>query len=113
MTQEQKRQLREAIEKRITENEQAILDLKEANKPMVLNGSIGRISRMDYINNKAVNESELHKVWRVRAMWARDEPQLTCAVAGQYAGYPLAWQVTVQVDLSPSLFNTSVLMKDF
>lgn len=61
MTPEQKKQFKEAIEKKIAENQQAIIDLKEATKPMGLDNSIGRISRMDYINNKAINEAELHK----------------------------------------------------
>lgn len=61
MTADQKQQLKQAIEKKIVESQQAIFDLKEATKPMGLDSSIGRISRMDYINNKAVNEAELHK----------------------------------------------------
>jgi DnaK suppressor protein len=61
MTPEQKQQLRSAIEKKIVEIEQAIKDLKEASRPMGLDSSIGRISRMDYINNKAISEAELSK----------------------------------------------------
>lgn len=61
MTSEQKEQLKEAIEKKIAENRQSILDLREATKPMGLDSAIGRVSRMDYINNKSINEAELQK----------------------------------------------------
>lgn len=79
MTQEQKRQLREAIEKKITENEQAIRDLKEATKPMGLDSSIGRVIRIEYNNNRAVGESELRKVWQVSTMGS-SEFQNTCGI---------------------------------
>lgn len=61
MTSEQKQQLKEAIEKKIAENRQSILDLREATKPMGLDSAIGRVSRMDYINNKSISEAELQK----------------------------------------------------
>ncbi|MDZ7650927.1 MAG: TraR/DksA C4-type zinc finger protein [Cytophagales bacterium] len=61
MSPEQKEMLKVAIEKKIEESEQSVKDLREATKPMGLDSSIGRISRMDYINNKAVNEAELQK----------------------------------------------------
>lgn len=38
-----------------------IEDLKEMTKPVVPDSSIGRISRMDAINNKSVNEASLRK----------------------------------------------------
>lgn len=61
MTSEQKEQLKAAIEKKIAENRQSILDLREATKPMGLDSAIGRVSRMDYINNKSISEAELQK----------------------------------------------------
>lgn len=61
MTDLQKAQLKKAIEEKMIENERAIQDLREATKPMGLDSAIGRISRMDYINNKAISEAELVK----------------------------------------------------
>ena len=61
MTEEQKQELKAAIEKKIVENQKAVEDLREATKPMGLDSAIGRVSRMDYINNKAINEAELQK----------------------------------------------------
>ncbi|MGK7392510.1 MAG: TraR/DksA family transcriptional regulator [Candidatus Cyclobacteriaceae bacterium M2_1C_046] len=61
MTDKEKIQLREAMEKKKDELIQVIIDLKEETKPMGLDNSIGRVSRMDYINNKSVNEAGLRK----------------------------------------------------
>lgn len=61
MTPREKLQLRQAIEEKITESRKAVIDLREATKPMGLDSAIGRVSRMDYINNKAISEAELVK----------------------------------------------------
>lgn len=61
MTNDQKDALKAAIERRLIEIQNAIVDLKEATKPMGLDSAIGRVSRMDYINNKSVSEAELTK----------------------------------------------------
>lgn len=44
MTDEQKKNLREAIEKKIAQSQQTVIDLKEATKPMGLDSSIGRFA---------------------------------------------------------------------
>jgi hypothetical protein len=51
MTEEEKAKLKDAMEKKKVELTQLVKDLKEATKPMGLDNSIGRVSRMDYINN--------------------------------------------------------------
>ena len=61
MTPREKLQLRQAIEEKITESRKAIVDLREATKPVGLDSAIGRVSRIDYINNKAISEAELLK----------------------------------------------------
>jgi DnaK suppressor protein len=61
MTQEEKIQLKQAIQEKIEENNQKLVDLREATKPMGLESAIGRVSRMDYINNKAIAEGEIQK----------------------------------------------------
>lgn len=35
--------------------------MKEAIKPQGFDNSVGRLSRMDYINNKAISESQIQK----------------------------------------------------
>lgn len=61
MTDTEKEQLKQAMEKKQEELIILIADLKEATKPMGLDNSVGRVSRMDYINNKSVNEATLRK----------------------------------------------------
>ena len=45
----------------IEELELKVLDLKELTKPIAPENAIGRVSRMDAINNKAVNEMALRQ----------------------------------------------------
>lgn len=61
MTDTEKEQLKKAMEKKHEELITLIADLKEATKPMELDNSVGRVSRMDYINNRSVNEAGLRK----------------------------------------------------
>ncbi len=61
MTNQEKRDLKEIIRARILSTEQEILGLQELVKPIPLDASIGRISRMDAINNKTINESSLRE----------------------------------------------------
>lgn len=53
---------REIIISRIAELESEYESLKEATKPMGLDNAIGRVSRMDYINNKSINEAQIKKI---------------------------------------------------
>ncbi|GAA4268651.1 TraR/DksA family transcriptional regulator [Hyunsoonleella aestuarii] len=45
----------------IDKTEKAILEYKEITKPIAPDVSIGRVSRMDAINNKSVNEASLRQ----------------------------------------------------
>tara|TARA_R110000868_G_scaffold111119_1_gene300284 strand:- start:254 stop:577 length:324 start_codon:yes stop_codon:yes gene_type:complete len=45
----------------ISKTEKAILDYKELTKPIAPDVSIGRVSRMDAINNKSVTEASLRQ----------------------------------------------------
>lgn len=53
--------IREAILLEIAKTEEAIFHYKELTRPIAPENSIGRISRMDAINNKTVNEAALRK----------------------------------------------------
>jgi len=61
MTEQEKIQLKAEIEKRILKFEQQITELKEITKPIEPDCAIGRVSRMDAINNKSVNEAALRE----------------------------------------------------
>lgn len=65
----EKAELKKKIEEKIADTLVAIKDLQEATKPMGLDSAIGRVSRMDYINNKSISEGELKKAEvRLRAL---------------------------------------------
>ena len=59
MTAEQRSLLKERIIKTIEKTKKEIISLEEATKPISPENSIGRISRMDAINNKSVAEVAL------------------------------------------------------
>jgi DnaK suppressor protein len=59
MDQEEKEKLRAAIVQKKEELLPTIEGLKELTKPMGLDNAVGRLSRMDYINNKAISEAGL------------------------------------------------------
>lgn len=61
MTDTEKKKLINIITSRIEEAKEEIEELKELVKPIPLDASIGRISRMDAINNKTINESSLRE----------------------------------------------------
>jgi DnaK suppressor protein len=48
-----------AIEDKIKELEERMKSLIEFTKPMGLDNAVGRISRMDYINNKTIDEANI------------------------------------------------------
>lgn len=61
MTSEEKKKLKKIIDERIESTKEDIAELQELVKPIPLDASIGRISRMDAINNKTINESSLRE----------------------------------------------------
>ena len=56
-----KTQIKTTIETEILKTEKSIQDYKELTKPIAPNDAIGRVSRMDAINNKSVNEASLRQ----------------------------------------------------
>ncbi len=53
--------IHDIIEDEIDKTKASILNYKELTKPIAPENAIGRISRMDAINNKTVNEAALRK----------------------------------------------------
>ncbi len=59
MTQEEKEEFRKKLMDSIAETEANIEELKDQTKPIAPEDSLGRITRMDAINNKSVAEASL------------------------------------------------------
>jgi len=61
MNKTEKNKLKDKILKDINDLQINITQLKELTKPIAPENSIGRVSRMDAINNKSVNEAALRQ----------------------------------------------------
>lgn len=80
MTESEKMELKVAIERKIKMTESAIEDYKEVTRPVAPDVAIGRLSRMDAINNKSVMEAALReaqsKLKRLQGALGRlDDPE--------------------------------------
>jgi len=53
--------IKDKILEEIAKTERQIIDYKELSKPISPSDAIGRVSRMDAINNKSVNEASLRQ----------------------------------------------------
>lgn len=58
---EEKAEIKAAIEKKMADLKERIAEYKELTKPIAPDVAIGRVSRMDAINNKSVNEAALRQ----------------------------------------------------
>ena len=67
MTTGERQQLKAKIKIALQETNKKILHLEEATKPISPENSIGRISRMDAINNKSVAEAALRTAKKKRS----------------------------------------------
>lgn len=54
-------QIRQRIEEEILATKELVMKYRELSKPIAPENAIGRISRMDAINNRSVNEAALRK----------------------------------------------------
>ena len=54
-----KAEIRKTVEEEIEKTEQAITHYKDLTKPISPSDAIGRVSRMDAINNKSINDASL------------------------------------------------------
>ena len=63
MNKKERNKAKESIKKSIEETQKDISNLKELTKPISPENAIGRVSRMDAINNKSVNEAALRNAF--------------------------------------------------
>ena len=68
MNKEEQNKVKVSIKKSIEETQKDISKLKELTKPISPENAIGRVSRMDAINNKSVNEVALRNAINKLAM---------------------------------------------
>lgn len=61
MEKSQEEEMRVKILAKITQFEGEINTLREHSAPEALDSAIGRISRMDFINNRSINEAQIKK----------------------------------------------------
>jgi len=61
MTEAEKDKLAIEIKKRLVKLEEHIIELKEISKPIAPDCAIGRVSRMDAINNQSISQASLDK----------------------------------------------------
>ena len=61
MNKEDKQDIKKRLLEELKKTEELILDYKESTKPISPANAIGRVSRMDAINNKSVVEAALRK----------------------------------------------------
>lgn len=80
MTDKEKKELKKLIDDQIESIKEEIIELTELTKPISLDNSIGRLSRMDAINNKTINEkalrdkkSTLQKLERAQKRYEEDK----------------------------------------
>ena len=94
MTLEQKQQFRTKIEKKIRQVKDDIVQLEELTKPIAPENAIGRISRMEALNSKSVNEAALRNskdtLMNLESTIAKiDDPDLeSCARCKQPIPFP-------------------------
>ena len=61
MTEKELNEIKVLIKSKISETEEEILELQELTKPVSPDNAYGRLSRMDAINNKTINEAALRE----------------------------------------------------
>ena len=62
LTQEEKRDIQDRINKKMSDLQERMAEYKKLTKPIPPSEAIGRVSRMDAINNRSVNEAALKQL---------------------------------------------------
>ncbi len=66
LSKEEKENIKKAIVKKAQGLDERIAEYRELTKPIPPSEAIGRVSRMDAINNKSVNEAALRQAEKLR-----------------------------------------------
>ena len=61
MNKEERQSIKNEIEGRIAQTKKTIENLREKSKPVALDGTIGRVTRMDAIVHKSISEATLRE----------------------------------------------------
>lgn len=90
MQEKDRKTIKKKIEEELEKTEQDIIHLKAQTQPVSPENAIGRVSRMDAINNKSINEAALKKAQdkyeKLQQALAKveDDPQFgICVKCGQ------------------------------
>ena len=89
MTQDERDQIEARARRKLLDLEERIEECKELTKPIPPSEAIGRVSRMDAINNRSVNEAALRQLERELAalekalLRMRDEKYGKCMQCGE------------------------------
>lgn len=96
-------QIRSKLERKLFVLEQDIDELKELTKPVAPENAIGRISRMDAINNKSVNEAALRNALAKKQQLERALSDLSKDHFGicKQCGKPIETQKLLAIPESP------------
>ncbi len=85
MNADKKKELRALMDEHIARLQDEIITLKDLTKPIPPENAIGRVSRMDAINNRSVNEAalrtseaKLQKLFRAKERLTEDSYGLCC-----------------------------------
>lgn len=104
MTATEKEEMKQVILEKIEDTEQEIEQLKELTKPIQPDAAYGRLSRMDAINNKTINDAALREQRAVSkncsGLWKNWKRVTTELVLNVETLYPLA-----VLSLCPGLQN--------
>ena len=66
LTAKEKIDIRNRIKSKIADIDERIIEYKELTKPIPPSVAIGRVSRMDAINNRSINEAALRQIEKQR-----------------------------------------------
>ena len=83
MTDQQREELHGIIQQKMIAIQSEIQELKELTKPIAPDCSIGRVSRMDAINNKAINDAALREKIKMLARLERTLERISDANFGR------------------------------
>lgn len=83
MTRDELDQIRERADRKLADLEERIAEYRELTKPIPPSEAIGRVSRMDAINNRSVNEAALRQLEKEKDQLAKAMDRMRDAKFGK------------------------------